>query len=129
MTKNYYEPCEELKQCNEFIEKYYKTGDYVTCFQEHMKLAKKGYPLAECQIGWFYYSGLGVERNENEAFLWTKRAAEHGDRDAQNNLGEFYEEGIGTEKDLEQAKAWYVKAAQNDSPEGIEKCLALGIEY
>ena len=49
----------------------------------------RGYPLAECQIGYFYYEGLGVEKDLEKALYWTRRAAEHGDRDGQYNLAEF----------------------------------------
>ena len=35
------------------------------------------YPLAECQIGYFYYDGLGVEKDLEKALYWTRRAAEY----------------------------------------------------
>ena len=40
-----------------------------------------GYPLAECQISYYYYDGLGAEKDLKKALYWTRRAVEHGDRD------------------------------------------------
>lgn len=129
MSESYYKPCKELDICNELIEKYFNTQQYEKCFEGHMLLADQGYPLAECQVGYFYYDGLGVEKNLDKALLWTKRAAEHGDRDGQYNLAWFYEEGIGVERDLALAKYWYKQAALQKHDMAIEKCSELGIEF
>lgn len=93
MEDNYYKPCPEYDRCCELIDRYWEKGDYETCFRGHLELAERGYPLAECQVGWFYLKGQGVRQDDEKAFYWTKRAAEHGDWDAQYNLGTFYEEG------------------------------------
>lgn len=129
MSESYYKPCKELDICNELIEKYFNTQQYEKCFEGHMLLAAQGYPLAECQVGYFYYDGLGVEKNLDKALFWTKRAAEHGDRDGQYNLAWFYEEGIGVERNLTQAKYWYKQAALQNHDMAIEKCSELGIEF
>lgn len=86
MSDGYYAPCEELRICNELIEKYWHTKQYEKCFLGHLDLAEKGYPLAECQVGFFYLEGLGTEKNAGKALYWTERAATHGDRDGQCNL-------------------------------------------
>ena len=75
----------------------------------------------------FYYEGLGVEKDLEKALYWTRRAAEHGDRDGQYNLAEFYEDAIGVERDIEQAKHWYRLAALQNDDLAIEKCKELGI--
>ena len=98
MASAYYKPCKELDICNELIEKYWESKQYDKCFEGHLVLAEQGYPLAECQIGYFYYEGLGVEKDLEKALYWTRRAAEHGDRDGQYNLAWFYEEAIGVEE-------------------------------
>lgn len=121
MASAYYQPCAELTRCEELIEKYYKTEQYEVCFRGHMELAQNGYPLAECQVGYFYYDGLGVEKDEKKAFYWTKRSAEHGDRDGQFNLAWFYEEGIGTRRDEALANQWYKKAAEQGHDLAIKK--------
>ena len=63
----------------------------------------------------------------SKAFAWTKKAAEHGDWDAQCNLAEFYEDGIGTQADLEQAEYWYLRAARQGHELALKKCRALGV--
>jgi len=127
VPENYYKPCRELDICNELIEKYFNTQQYKKCFEGHLVLAEQGYPLAECQIGYFYYDGLGVEKDLAKAVWWTRRAADHGDRDGQYNLAWFYEDAIGVEQDMEQAAFWYRKAALQDHDLAIEKCKELGI--
>lgn len=98
------------------------TGQYDICFQEHLKIAERGYPLAECQVGYFYLSGYGTEVNLEKGVYWTRRAAEHADRDAQFNLAALYEEGRGVEIDLRQALAWYRLAAAQGHEAAKEKC-------
>lgn len=128
MKENYYKSCKELDECNRLIETYFSIKQYEKCFEGHLPLAECGYPLAECQVGYFYYDGLGVKKNDEKAFYWTKRAANHGDRDGQYNLAWFYEEGIGTEIDLQKAKYWYKKAALQNHDMAIDKCRELNID-
>lgn len=123
----YYQPCREFDQCSRLIEEYFKTGRYEECFLGHLALAEGGYPLAECQVGYFYLEGLGVEKDLSKAFEWTKKAAEHGDWDAQYNLAGFYEEGSGTAADMERAKYWYQQAAKQHHELAMKKCRKLGI--
>ncbi len=129
MSEPYYAPCRELDICNELIEKYFNTQQYEKCFAGHMTLAKQGYPLAECQIGYFYYDGLGIDKDLEKAVYWTRRAADHGDRDGQYNLAWFYEEAIGVDRDMEQAVFWYRQAALQHHDLALEKCRALGADF
>lgn len=130
MLDSCYRPGEELDECNRLMEAYFQTGQYEACFQGHLAVAKGGCPLAECQVGYFYSEGLGVERDLEKALLWTRRAAEHGDRDAQYNLADcFYWPGLVVEMDVEEAGAWYRRAAEQGHPEARIKCQALGIEW
>jgi TPR repeat protein len=128
MSEQYYKPCAELEKCNELIEKYFNTQQYDKCFEGHLALAEQGYPLAECQVGYFYYDGLGVEKDLEKAVYWTRKAAEHGDRDGQCNLAWFYDDGIGVERDMDMARYWYQKAALQNHDLAIEKCKELGVE-
>ena len=127
MSESYYKPCRELAICDELIETYFNTAQYEKCFEGHLTLAEQGYPLAECQVGYFYYEGLGVEKDLEKAVWWTRRAADHGDRDGQCNLAWFYEDAIGVERDMEQAAFWYRQAALQGHDLAIEKCRELGI--
>ncbi len=127
MASSYYKPCKELDQCNELIAKYWETKEYDKLFAGHLPLAEQGYPLAECQVGYFYLEGLGVEKDLSKALYWTERAAEHGDRDGQCNLAWFYEEAIGVPKDMEKAMYWYQQAALQEHDLAMEKCRKLNI--
>jgi len=128
MSEPYYKPCRELDICNQLIEKYFNGRQYEKCFAGHLALAEQGYPLAECQVGYFYCEGLGVEKDLEKAAYWTRRAADHGDRDGQCNLARFHEDAIGVERDMEQAAFWYRKAALQKHDLAMEKCKALGID-
>ncbi len=128
MSDPYYKPCREFAICNELIEKYFNTQQYEKCFEGHLALAKQGYPLAECQVGYFYYEGLGVEKDLEKAVYWTRRAADHGDRDGQYDLAWFYEDAIGVERDREQALFWYRQAALQGHDLAIAKCKKWGVD-
>lgn len=128
MASDYYKPCKELEICEELTEKYWESKQYDKCFAGHLVLAEQGYPLAECQIGYFYFDGLGVEKDLSKAVYWTRRAAEHGDRDGQYNLAWFYEEALGVEQDMDMAKHWYKMAALQEHDLALGKCKELGIE-
>lgn len=127
MASRYYAPCRELEICDSLFSQYWEAGEYGRIFSGLLPLAKQGYPLAECQVGYFYAEGLGVERDLDRALLWTRRAAEHGDRDGQFNLGCFYEEGTVLARDMEQAALWYQRAARQGHAEAAERCRALGV--
>lgn len=128
MAEEYYKPCKELDICNELMEKYWEKKEYKKCFEGHLLLAEQGYPLAECQVGFFYLEGIGVEKDLKKALFWTERAAMHGDRDGQCNLAWIYEEGFGVEKDMEKVKYWYKQAALQEHDLAIEKCRELEME-
>ena len=127
MASRYYAPCRELEICDSLFSQYWEAGEYGRIFSGLLPLAEQGYPLAECQVGYFYAQGLGVERDLDRALLWTRRAAEHGDRDGQFNLGCFYEEGTVLARDMEQAALWYQRAARQGPTEAAERLRALGV--
>lgn len=54
-----------------------------------------------------------LEKDENEAYEWAKRAAEHGLPKAEYACGYFTEMGIGCRRDPLEANVWYVKAADH----------------
>ena len=75
------------------------------------KAAEQGNVAAQHHLATCYRHGLGVEKNFEEAFMWTKKAAIQGNCRAQIDLGSYYEKGIGTAIDLEESLYWYKKAA------------------
>ncbi|KAF1959217.1 HCP-like protein [Byssothecium circinans] len=54
-----------------------------------------------------------LEKDENEAYEWAKKAAEHGLSKAEYACGYFTEMGIGCRRDPLEANVWYVKAADH----------------
>ncbi|ODV88521.1 hypothetical protein CANCADRAFT_19721, partial [Tortispora caseinolytica NRRL Y-17796] len=77
--------------------------------------AMAGEPMAMMGLLSWYVSGAeGVlDRNEEQAYQWARRAAFAGDAKGQFAVGYFLEEGIGTDPDPAGAMEWYMKAAKN----------------
>lgn len=129
MADSYYKPCKELDRCLELDKKYWNDEQYDKWFSGYLLIAKEtGYPLAECQVGYAYLEGIGVEKDIKKALTWTTLSAEHGDRDGQCNLAYIYEEGFCGSVDLDKAKYWYKQAALQNHDLAIEKCKELGID-
>ena len=63
--------------------------------------------------------GQGVPRDDAQAVSWYRKAAEHGNADAQSQLGWAYENGYGgLAKNDSEAIRWYRKAAEQGSSLG-----------
>ena len=134
MVSSYYKPCVELDACLELdkywhskeLDKYWHSKEFDKWFEGYLKIANSThYALAECQVGYAYLEGIGVEKNYQEALRYTHMSALHGDRDGQCNLAWIYEEGLGVEKDIETAKFWYQMAANQNHDLAIQKCKEL----
>jgi TPR repeat protein len=87
-------------------------------FDKLVELAKQGDSNADARIAWMYHTGEGVEKNEQLAFEWMKKAAEKGDSTSQDNLGVFYRDGTGTAADSAEAVKWFKKSALQGNPQG-----------
>ena len=79
---------------------------------ELMGKAKQGERLAQYVLGVSYDTGLGVNRNPEEAIRWYRAAAEQGHATAQFSLGSMYSEGDGVSQDFEEAIRWYQASAE-----------------
>src|SRR5713101_3434058 len=75
------------------------------------KSAEQGYPPAEEIVGRMCLSG--VHRDPRKAELWLRRAAVHGNSEAQFWLGAAYEQGWIGATDFQEALKWYRKAAEH----------------
>lgn len=104
----------------------YNRGDYATAYKEFKEAADQGNALAQCSLGWMYYTGLGVPRSYTQAVKWTRKAADQGQDQAQNNLGLMYVAGHGVTRNYAEALKWYRMAADkgNDSAQ-----FNLGLMY
>ena len=77
--------------------------------------AERGVARAVDVMGYYYETGMGVQRNDNEALKWYQRAANQQSSYGMFNVGEFYKEGRGgLEKDYAKAMTWYRKSADLD---------------
>jgi TPR repeat protein len=83
---------------------------------ELRKRAEAGEALAQADLGWRYYKGKGVRRDDVAAVHWMRLAAEQGVANAQFNMGFFLTTGVAGEPtiaDFEQAIVWYGRAESN----------------
>jgi len=82
-----------------------------------IKSAELGFPPALYKIGGYIFNGsfaynTDFKRNVQEGVRWYVRAAEQGDKYAQQRLGDCYTKGEGVPKDKEKANYWYTKSAE-----------------
>ncbi|KAL4893267.1 hypothetical protein BDV59DRAFT_201856 [Aspergillus ambiguus] len=66
-----------------------------------------------------------LEKDENEAYEWAKRAAEMGLAKAEYAVGYFTEMGIGCRRDPLEANVWYVKAADQGDERAKHRIAAI----
>lgn len=88
-----------------------------------LKATQLYYLKAEYMLGIYYLKGWVVKKDLKTAMICFRRAALHGDANAQLLLGNIYEYGLhdsdtnqSVKKDLSRAKAMYNLAAQNGLP-------------
>lgn len=74
--------------------------------------AEKGDAITQAAIGYQFRNGVGVTKDDAEAFKWFRKAAEKGDAFAQLNLGLMYADGEGVPEDDAEAIKWYRRAAE-----------------
>lgn len=90
-----------------------QAGNAEMAFQQYMVAARDyGHPEAQFEVARCYQNGTGVEKSEENALVWYKKAAEQGNAEAQCVLGGcFYYQTLGVEKDDKEARKWYEAAA------------------
>ncbi|MHB8744386.1 MAG: YeeE/YedE thiosulfate transporter family protein [Sulfuricaulis sp.] len=89
--------------------------------------ADHGDPSMQYGLGQLYAMGnpaLGIQRDESQAAVWFRRAAEQGNAEAQFALGLLYEDGLGVPHDEHTALSWYRKAADQGHVIAREKVRA-----
>lgn len=89
----------------------------------YSKAAQQDDPNAAMGLsGWYLTGSKGVlEQNDKEAYLWARKATEHGLARAEFALGYFSEHGIGSTKDMGEAKRWYKRAAAQGYQKAIKR--------
>ena len=71
----------------------YSRLDFDTALAEWLPLAEAGDVPSQYQIAVLYLRGDGVPQDYAEAVKWFRKAADHGEADAQFNLGHMYAQG------------------------------------
>ena len=77
--------------------------------------AQSGNVEAQFILGEMYKSGstvCGLPKDDAQAAVWLRKAAEHGDMGAQEELAFLYDNGQGLPQDHSQADIWWRKAAE-----------------
>jgi len=83
--------------------------DAVALYQQ---AANQNLPQAQYQIGYMYYAGDGIQRNDAMAAAWLKKAADQGLAQAQMMMGVLYSAGRGVPQSFALSAQWYTKAAE-----------------
>jgi TPR repeat protein len=73
---------------------------------------------AQIKLGRMYAVGSGVPKNDAQAVIWYRKAADQGRAEAQWLLGRMYADGQGIPQDDVQAVNWYRKAADQGYAQG-----------
>lgn len=97
----------------------YNAGNYSAAFASWWPLAQQGDAKAQASIGFLYYSGKGVRRDDKQSLFWFSRAAEAGQPTAQYFLGLHYYYGRGVRRDLARAHSWCDIALSNGYSESL----------
>ena len=82
-------------------------------FDDLRKAAEQGDADAQGLLGFAYFLGKGVAKDQVEGVKWFRKAAEQGNAVAQVNLGLAYDNGKGVAKDPAEGVKWLRKAADS----------------
>ena len=90
-------------------------------FQAFQTAANMGNSCAMNNVSICYKTGVFVEADDRQAFLWKEKAAEAGYLPAFCDLADLYAKGIGTEKDYDKALYWAGRTLDEDTDEDRRK--------
>lgn len=128
--------CEDRSIREEYVK------EYEVIVSKLQLLAQKGDAKAQFRLGMHYQTGIGIDKDLDNAEHFYLKAASQGYAEAQCELGNLYKRGIyktetGNVKNIPEAFKWLKKAAENgyceaqeslstmysfgDLPSGIEK--------
>lgn len=117
---------DEYKKARQFFYGTKETPpDFDAAFSLMQTEAQKGNGFAMHDLGKMYLSGLGCEKDEEQAQAWftkayhafiAKKASSKKKDYLQYRIGKLYAFGYGVEQDYGQAAKWYEKAVSEDNP-------------
>lgn len=91
--------------------------------------ANKGDVDAQVKLGQYYYAGIGVKQDYNQAFTWLYKAGTAGNPEALFYLGEMYTKGYGVPKDKDYAAAAYAAAYEEGHAGAENMIINSNLEY
>ena len=86
--------------------------DYAKAMQLYKIAAAQGDADARVVLGFMFYNGIGVAKDDTKAMQFYSLAAKKGDVRAQYNLGNMFEYGEGVAQNDAKAVQWYRLAAE-----------------
>lgn len=85
--------------------------DYEEAFSWYKRAAKKKNLEAQCDLGYCYLVGQGVDKNHRLSFKYWLKSAKQGYAHSCRDVGQNYLKGIGVKKNLKKAVFWFKKAS------------------
>ncbi len=84
----------------------WERGELRSAFRLLLSGAKRGDPIAQHTLGYFYDMGIGVKRNRTAALRWYEEAYRGGFGSAATNIGTIFRD----EKSTKEALRWFERA-------------------
>lgn len=88
-----------------------RNGKFSEAIKWYRIAIKKKNPLAQYALGYSYFKGRGVPKDNSKAVKWYRKAAGQGLPEAQVLLGHMYANGRGVRTNATEAAKWYRVAA------------------
>jgi uncharacterized protein len=105
----------------------YNSGNYLKALGIWLPLAQHEDAPSQAGVGFIYHRGLGVDVDNQKAFYWLRKAAEHGQPEGQLMLGSLYFYGQGVGQSYIQAYAW-CDLAQDGGSADAEDCRGAALQ-
>jgi uncharacterized protein len=102
---------EARKLKKEFLESKFKDSKGI--LKHFEQLASSGEPYGKCILGYFFYYGIIVERNDAKCVQYFLDSKE--DKYSQFFLKKCYKQGIGVKVNMEESLKYLILAAENDN--------------
>jgi TPR repeat protein len=106
----------------------FNAADYAQAYAIWWRLAKEGDAKAQASLGFMYYSGKGVRRDDEQSLYWFRQAADAGQPTAQFFLGMQYFQGRGVPRNLAEAYSWCDIALSNGYSPSLSCRDAVGLK-
>lgn len=110
-TDNYIPAYHNLGVIYQFVD-----GNHAEAVKYYKYAAGENFPLSQCNLGYLYLNGLGVNKDEKEAIRLFLASLEKNIPQAACHLGECFSLGIGVNQDNKSAFPFYQVAAKNGFP-------------